>query len=84
MTSDQQIWQVWAAALQRWGIQREVATLLEAAGPLTVLAAQAVYTGQPLFNLAVPGEYLDALARLLEEPTQAQAFATYLREAPSP
>jgi hypothetical protein len=80
MNSDQHIWRVWANAMQRWGIHDWVASLLEAAGPLTVLAAQVLYVGQPLLNQAIPGSHIDAIARILEQPAQARAFASFLRE----
>ena len=81
MEADQNIWRVWARFLQRLGIGNGVAVLLEAAGPLTILGAQAVYISQPVLNHTFPDEHLDALARLLEDSTQTRAFIKFLREA---
>ena len=83
MEAYRHIWQSWANTLHRWGMGDWVASFLEAAGPLTIIGAQAVYLGQPLFKLAVPENHLDALAHLLEDDGQTRAFATLLREVPS-
>lgn len=80
MEPERHIWRVWQEILHRWGCANWAAWLLEAAGPITILGAQAVYLGEPILNLFLPGEHLRAIARLLEEPKQAQAFARYLRE----
>jgi len=77
---DQRIWQVWADLLYRWGAQDIIAELLEATGPLNLLGAQAVYFGQPLLNQILPEDHLDALANLLEDPEEIQAFSTFLRQ----
>jgi hypothetical protein len=82
MNSDQQIWEIWACTIRRWGLQGWVASLLEWAGPFSLFGAQAVYISTPLLHPAVPKGHMDALARLLEDKSQAQAFAAYLREAP--
>lgn len=83
MNFDQHIWQDWARNLHRWGLHHVVASMLEATGPLTILGAQAVYIGQPLLRLAFAGEYVDALASLLEDRQQQGAFVSLLREVPS-
>lgn len=83
MNADHHIWQVWSTALHRWGMQDWTAALLEAAGPLTVLGAQVVYIGQPLLKPIVPPGHLEALAQLLEDNHQTQAFIAFLREDPS-
>ncbi len=80
MDSNQHIWRVWANRAHRWGIGDWTATLLEAIGPLSVLGAQAVYLANPLLSPLFPKGHLDALANLLEEPEQAQAFSALLRE----
>ncbi len=82
MSSDQHIWQVWASFLHRWGIEEWVASFLEAAGPLTILGAQAIYFSQPLLKGPVSEEHLNALARLFEDSTHTRAFIDFLREAP--
>ncbi len=52
------------------------AWLLEASGPLAVIGAQVLYMGQPF----VRDRRADALAHLLEDPAEAQAFAAFIRE----
>jgi hypothetical protein len=80
---NQHIWHSWAKALHRWGIGGGTAVLLEVAGPLTLLAAQAVYLGQPLLNGWLPGSKMTALAGMLDDPKNTQVFIQYLREAPN-
>ena len=79
---NQHIWRGWANALRRWKIGGGTAALLEVTGPLTLLAAQAVYLGQPLLGGWLPGGKLTALAGMLEDPHKTQVFIQYLREAP--
>jgi hypothetical protein len=83
MDADQHIWRVWAGFLQRWGVERWVASLLEAAGPLNVLGAQVVFLGQPFLGQSYSQDQLNALARLFEDATYSQAFVKFLRETPS-
>jgi hypothetical protein len=81
MSADQDIWQVWARTLQRWGVTERVAVLLETAGPLTILGAQIVYVSQPFIGWVMPDDHMDALSRLLEDSAQTQEFVNFLREA---
>lgn len=83
MDSDRHIWQTWASFLHRWGADEWIASVLEAAGPLTILGAQICYVGQPLLRQAVPDDHFEALSRVLEDTGQMQAFINYLREASS-
>lgn len=80
MNEDRHIWQVWADKLHRWGLKDWTAAFLEAAGPLNVLGAQAIYLGQPLLNRALPEGHLEALASVLEDTELATTFAAFLRE----
>ncbi len=80
MISNHHIWQIWADALYRWGLEELAASLLEASGPLALLGTQAIYMGQPLLRSVLPDDQLDALTSLLEDSRQMQAFATFLRE----
>ena len=80
MKNNRHIWQKWAENLHRWGVQDLVATLLEVTGPLNLLGAQVVYLGQPLFNQVLPAGHLDALAGVLEDPEETQAFTSLLRQ----
>jgi len=61
-----------------------VASLLESAGPLTLLAAQVIYLSQPLLGQAVPENRIEALVKLFEEPEATHSFISYLREEPLP
>jgi hypothetical protein len=66
--------------LQRWGLKSIASFLLEAGGPINVLAAQAIYLGQPFLARTVPSSHLQALADLIEDQDQARQFAAFLRE----
>lgn len=83
METDRHIWWVWINALRRWGIEEWVAALLEGAGPLSLLGAQMIYLSQPLLNLTLPAEHLDAAARVLEDEPSKRAFVNMLREVSS-
>jgi hypothetical protein len=61
--------------LRRLKLDGFAAWCLEAAGPLTVLGAQAVYLTQPFLG----GKQLNSLALMLEEDEETQAFARFLR-----
>jgi len=74
------IWQCWAARLHSWGVTEWIATLLEAAGPLTTVGAQMIYISQPVLSALFPSDHLEALAYMLEEPQTTRKFASYLRE----
>ena len=80
METDQHIWQDWARNLHRWGVDAWTADLIEAAGPLATLGAQAVYLTQPLLRPALPERQLQALAGMLEDPDQRRLFVQTLRE----
>lgn len=73
-------WNKWARFLQRWKMQEFIATLLEASGPLRVLAAQGVYLSQPFLGRSMSGGEWDALALLLEDEQESRLFIQYLRE----
>ncbi len=73
-------WPGWAEFLHRHGLENLVAWALEAAGPLAVLGAQALYIGGPLLRPALTDLQRDALADLLEDRNEALAFSAFLRE----
>ncbi|MGZ6346471.1 MAG: hypothetical protein ACXWNC_02720 [Anaerolineales bacterium] len=73
-------WPSWAEFLRRRGLEGLAAWALEAAGPLTVLGAQALYLGGPLLRPALSKGFIEAFADLLEDHSEAQAFAAFLRE----
>lgn len=65
--------------MHRWGVEDLVAYLLEAAGPLAIIAAQMIYIGQPIVRGLVPERHLVVLTGLLEDDTQRDAFVNYIR-----
>jgi len=73
-------WLGWAEFLRRHGLEDLVAWALEAAGPLTLLGAQALYIGGPLLRPAMTDTQRDALVGLLEDRDEALAFTAFLRE----
>jgi len=80
MDSKQQIWQVWARNLHRWGLRKPAAAILEASGPLNLVLAQGLYLIQPLFSAPVSRSHLGTLAGTLENSEETHMFLTYLRE----
>jgi hypothetical protein len=80
MVTNQHIWHSWAHNLHRWGLAEWVATLLDAAGPFTLLAAQLTYLVQPLANNTAAESHLHALTELLEDTQNTHSFATLLRK----
>jgi hypothetical protein len=80
MKSNQRIWQDWARNLHQWGVSDWAAALLESAGLLSVLGAQLLYMSHPFARAVFSEDTLSALSGLLEDPSQARAFACYLRE----
>ncbi len=77
-------WPAWAVFLRRHGLEDLTAWALEAAGPLTVIGAQLVYFGSPFLRPALTDAQCGAIAGLLEDRSEAQAFAAFLREEGSP
>ena len=73
-------WLGWAEFLRRRGLENLTAFVLEAAGPLKVLGAQAFYFSVPLLRPVLTDVQRDALANLLEDRDEALAFAAFLRE----
>jgi len=84
MIPDHPFWEVWIKTLRQWGMQSLVASVLEAAGPLTMLGAQMIYLSQPVLNGIMPGRQVDALATLLEDPVETRQFIVFLRESSLP
>ena len=81
MSADHPFWEIWTKTLRRLRMQSLVAMLLEAAGPLTMLGAQMVYLSQPVLCSIWPRGQVDALATMLENPTETQQFIVFLRES---
>jgi hypothetical protein len=68
-----------ARRLQQAGLGQAAAVLLDAAGPLTWVAAQMGYLAEPLFGMS--GSQVADMARLLEDPDQVSNLVGLLREA---
>ncbi len=80
MRIERSFWSAWAQKLQRFGLDEPVATILEAAGPLTGFLAQFLYFGQPFFRSS-PGDcQWQALAGMLENQDETRQFVLFLRE----
>lgn len=73
-------WEKLAWQLKHWGLSPFAASLLETAGPFSLLAAQSLYVAEPLLTSWMPKNSLQILAGLLEDPAQGAAFALTLRE----
>jgi hypothetical protein len=80
MKKNHHIWRVWVKTLHRWGVDNLVASFLEAAGPLTIIGAQAIYVGQPVLGSFLPDEHLKVLAVVLEQDDEREAFVSFVRE----
>ena len=68
-------WSQWAESLRRFKLDGLASWLLEAGAPLTLLGAQALVVSQPF----LPEGKINALAQMLEEDDETQAFVRYLR-----
>lgn len=82
MDNDRHIWRTWADFLHRWGMKEWTASLLEAAGPLSLFGAQVFYMSQPFFSQTRWSAQLDALSRVFDDSETTQAFVDYLRGGP--
>lgn len=73
-------WSKWASFLRERNLEEITITLLEAAGPLKILAAQVVYAGMPLLETFTPSRsnWIE-LANLLEDNQRSRHFIAYLR-----
>lgn len=78
MDSTQAHWPTWMDSLRRQKLDRLAAWLLEAAGPLNLIAAQLLYIGQPLASPRM-ADQISAIARLLEQGDEARSFAALLK-----
>ena len=79
MDYDQTKWRSWVQALHRWGIAEDTAALLEAAGPLTLIAAQVIYFSQPLFRMFQFDTDLKEMVCIFEDGRRKDDFIALLR-----
>lgn len=82
MDSLRTYWPEWTDTLRRLGLDGFAAWLLEAGGPINIVGAQLLYIGQP-FVTSRAGVGFDALAKLLEQEDEVQAFVAFLRGSQS-
>ncbi len=68
-------WSQWVESLKRLKLDGLALWLLEAGAPLTILGAQVMYMTQPFIG----GDGSKAIARMLENDEETQAFANLLR-----
>jgi hypothetical protein len=73
-------WPAWARFLRRLGLEGLAVWTLEAAGPLTVFGAQALYIGEPFLRPVLSQTQVSALACLLENDGEMRSFIAFLRE----
>ena len=76
MQVNHQKWHQWAQYLQRTHLIGFFGFLLDAAGPLRIIAAQSLLLAQPFFHQS----NLNDLASLLEDKEQSQAFLEYINQ----
>ena len=76
MESSREFWHRWAESLRKYQLQNIVASLLEGTSPLALLGAQAIYFS----GAFIRNDQLSALATLLEDEKEAQAFASFLNQ----
>lgn len=74
MESSREYWVRWAESLRKYQLQEVAASFLEATSPFAVLGAQVIHFG----GAFVGSQQLSALANLLEDESESQAFASYL------
>jgi len=70
-------WSQWVETLRRFKLDGFASWFLEAGSPLAIIGAQILYISQPF----VGGKTVIALAHMLEDESEVQAFAQYLHKA---
>jgi hypothetical protein len=78
MSTPRENWPKWIDALRKQGLADPAAWVLEAAGPLKILGAQALYVGRPFFSSST-GQGFFELANILENEEEAGAFVALLK-----
>lgn len=76
MNAPREYWPRWAESLRRYQLNEMIALFLEAGSPLALFGAQAIYFSG---GTGKSGQ-LAALAHLLEDENELQAFASYLSQ----
>ncbi|MBN1305475.1 MAG: hypothetical protein JXA13_13635 [Anaerolineales bacterium] len=76
MQAPRAYWSHWAKLLHAWKLDYFTAWFLEAGGPFILLGAQAIYLSEPFWG----NRQTRALAHMLENGAEIQAFSDFLRE----
>ena len=79
MPTQRDYWPEWSLFLKKRGLESMAAWILEAGAPLALIGAQIVYIGKPFISPALSPNRVEALANLLEDREESQAFVTFLR-----
>lgn len=74
MQVNQYNWNQWAQYLQQYRLMGLFRFLLDAAGPVRVIAAQSLYLTQPFFRNSIIGQ----LAEVLEDSEKSKAFLEFV------
>ena len=74
MQVNQNNWYQWARYLQRYHLLGLFRFLLDAAGPVRIVAAQSLWMTQPF----VQNSIISQLAEVLEDQEQSKAFLKYV------
>ncbi len=74
MQVEHENWHQWAQYLQRTHLIGLFRFLLDAAGPVRIVAAQSLLMTQPFFHHSI----IDGLATLLEDQEQSKAFLEFI------
>ncbi|PKO07364.1 MAG: hypothetical protein CVU41_01295 [Chloroflexi bacterium HGW-Chloroflexi-3] len=74
MQVNQNNWHRWAQYLQRYHLLGLFRFLLDAAGPVRIVAAQSLWMTQPF----VQNSIISQLAEVLEDQEQSKAFLEYV------
>lgn len=81
---DDRVWaaHLWAARLQRWGLDEIAPVFIEALRPFGPIGSQLLTVASPLLTTFVDDQQLDHWIELLDDPDRLEQFARSLdREA---
>lgn len=76
MKPSREFWHRWAESLRRYQLHDLVASFLEAGSPFALLGAQAIYFSGGF----IKSEQFTAVAEMLEDDSEARAFASFLTQ----
>ncbi len=79
MHEDEAFWPAWAQFLHDKGATDIIASLLEGAAPLRIIASQIMHAGIPFIGSSSTAQQWRAFANLLEDPARTASFVSFLR-----